>query len=267
MSTDYALPLQSPASPLGQAIDRWIWVFMAAFFVAITLTGFIPDSLMKIEMVRAGALAPFPLVLHAHAVLMGAFLLLLLAQTTLMATGHRDWHKLLGSMAFLLVPAIVVVGFFLVPTIYRQVWGAVQAAPAPAQEQLRHLLSFLENIVLMQLRIGILFPVCVGLALHARRTDAGFHKRMMLLATVLPLPAAIDRIGWLPTTMPGGPLAIEFYTLLAISPMLLWDVIRHRAIHRAYWVWLALFLPFAVATHLLWDRPGWHALVSQVLKP
>jgi len=267
MSTNYALPLQPPASPLGLVFDRWIWVFMAAFFVAITLTGFIPDSLMKIEMVRAGARAPFPLLLHAHAVLMGSFLLLLLAQATLMATDRRDGHMLLGSVAFLLVPAIVVVGFFLVPTIYQQVWNAAQAAPAPVQEKLRHLLSFLENIALMQLRIGILFPICIGLALHARRTDSGFHKRMMLLATVLPLPAAIDRMSWLPTTLPGTPLATDLYTLLAISPMFLWDVLRHRTVHRAYRVWLTLFLPFAVATHLLWDKPGWHAVVSQVLRP
>lgn len=263
----YAFPQQSSSSPLARAIDRWIWVFMAAFFVAITLTGFIPDSLMKIEMVRAGARAPFPPILHAHAVLMGTFLLLLLAQATLMATGQRDRHMLLGRVAFVLVPAIVVVGFILVPTIYQQVWNAAQVVPAPAQEKLRHLLRFLDNIALLQLRIGILFPICIALALRARRTDSGFHKRMMFLATVLPLPAAIDRIDWLPTTMPNGPLATDLYTLLAISPMFLWDVIRHRTVHRAYWVWLALFLPFAVAAHLLWDTPAWHALASQVLKP
>src|SRR5262249_19004988 len=154
-------------------------------------------------------------VLHAHAVLMGSFLLLLLAQTTLMATGRRDGHMMLGLAAFLLVPAIVVVGFILVPTTYGQIWNAAQTAPAPVQEKLRHLLSFLENIALLQLRIGILFPVCVALALRARRTDSGFHKRMMLLATVIPLPAAIDRIEWLPSTMPGTPLATDLYTLLA----------------------------------------------------
>lgn len=267
MSTNYALPMQSSDSPLAQAIDRWIWVFMAAFFVAITLTGFIPDSLMKVEMVRAGARAPFPLVLHAHAVFMGTFLLLLLAQATLMATGQRGRHMLLGQVAFVLVPAIVVVGIILVPTIYQQVWNAAQAAPPQVQEKLRHLLSFLDNIALLQLRIGILFPVCIALALRARRTDADFHKRMMFLATVLPLPAAIDRISWLPTTMPGGPLAIDLYTLLAVSPMFLWDLVRHRSVQRAYLVWLGLFLPFAIAADLLWDTPGWHALASQVLRP
>jgi hypothetical protein len=267
MSTNPALPLQSADSPLAQAIDRWIWVFMAAFFIAVTLTGFIPDSLMKVEMVRAGARAPFPVALHAHAILMGSFLLLLLAQSTLMATGRRSAHMLLGGVAFVLVPAIVVVGIILVPTIYHQVWNAAQAAPPPVQEQLRHLLSFLDNIALLQLRIGILFPICIALALRARRVDAGFHKRMMFLATVLPLPAAIDRISWLPTTMPGGPLATDLYTLVAVAPMFLWDLIRQRTVPRVYLVWLALFLPFVVLAGLLWDTPGWHSLASSVLRP
>ena len=50
----------------------------------------------------------------------------------------------------------------------------------------------------------------------------------MFLATAMALPAGIDRIGWLPTTVPASPLAIDLYTLLAVSPMLVWDVIRNR---------------------------------------
>ena len=70
-------------TPRAHAIDRWIFVFMAAWFIVITLAGFIPDSMMKIGMVQAGVRPPFPIVLHMHAVLMGSFLLLLFAQTWL----------------------------------------------------------------------------------------------------------------------------------------------------------------------------------------
>jgi hypothetical protein len=34
---------------------------------------------------------------------------------------------------------------------------------------------------------------------------------------------------------------------------------------QAYRVWLGLYLPFAVAIYLLWDAPGWHALVPRIL--
>ena|SRR5579859_1633232 len=70
-------------------IDRWIYVFPAASFIAIVLTGFIPGSLDKIAAIRTGALPPFPPILHIHAVIMGSFLLLLLGQTLLVAFDQR----------------------------------------------------------------------------------------------------------------------------------------------------------------------------------
>ena len=52
---------------------------------------------------------------------------------------------------------------------------------------------------------------------------------MMFLATVMALPAGIDRIPWLPHTMPASPMSADFYTLVAISPMFVWDVMRNGA--------------------------------------
>ena len=90
---------------------------------------------------------------------------------------------------------------------------------------------------------------------------------MMFLAVAAPLPAAIDRMTWLPTTMPGSPLSTYLYMLLAVSPLFLWDLVRHRTVNRAYLVWLGLLLPFFIATMLLWDTDGWHAFASRVLAP
>ena len=267
MSQDIALPFQSSDSPLEQAIDRWIWVFMAALFIAITLTGFIPDSLAKVAAVQSGRRPPFSLVLHLHAVLMGAFLLLLLSQSILMATGRRGLHMLLGGLAFFIIPALVVVGFLLVPQTYRGLWYAAQAAPPPVQANLREILGILENIALLQLRSVIVLVVCVSLALRARRSDAESHKRLMFLATVVFMSAAFDRMTWLPTTMPNNPIAADLYTLLAISPMLVWDLYRKHSLPRAYKTWLGVFVPVSLAVHLLWDKPGWHAIAAQMLSP
>ena len=119
--------------------------------------------------------------------------------------------------------------------------------------------------MLLQLRIGILFPMFLFIGLRARGREAGLHKRMMILATALALPAGIDRIPWLPTTMPGSPLAPDLYTLLAVSPMFLWDVVRNQSVHKAYWIWLAVGLPFAVAVHGLWDTAWWHSTARQLM--
>jgi len=43
------------------------------------------------------------------------------------------------------------------------------------------------------------------------------------------------------------------------------DVIRNRRVHEAYWIWLAVALPFTIALHALWDTPWWHATARQML--
>jgi hypothetical protein len=249
----------------AHALDRWIYVVTAVLFIVVTLVGFIPDSLGKIAAVKAGQRAPFPMVLHLHAALMGSFLLLLLAQTWLVATGRCDRHMLLGRLGMVLAPALVVVGLVLVPTTYHGVWSAAQAALPAARGELGQLLLTLENIMLMQLRIGFLFPLLLGIGLAARGRNAGLHKRMMILAPAMALPAAIDRMAWLPTTLPASPLATDLYTLLLLSPLFLWDVARNRSVHPAWLVWGALALPLTLAVHVAWDKPWWHAAARGIM--
>lgn len=251
--------------PLARTIDRWIYVYMAASFVAITLTGFIPDSIMKIALVKAGARPPFPLVLHFHAVLMGSFLLLVLAQTTMAATGKWQAHQRLGRLAMGLVPALVLVGFVLIPTIYHSVWYPAHSAPLPARVDLQKLVLKLDNIMLLQLRIGLVFPLFIFLGLKARGVDGAFHKRMMILAAATPLPAAIDRMTWLPNTFPVSPLGTDLYLLMVISPMLIWDVARNRTVNRAYLVWLGAYFTVSVAVYSLWGTGWWHSTVPHLM--
>lgn len=252
-------------TPRAHAIDRWIFVFVAAWFIAIVLTGFIPDSIEKVGAVQAGQRPPFPLVLHMHAVAMGSFLLLLLTQSVLMATGRCDLHKKVGIAAFALVPVLVVIGLVLAPTIYHQVWNFAQTAPATLQPVLRQRLRVLDDILLMQLRIGILFPLFMGIALNARRTNIGLHKRMIFLAAAMPMPAAIDRISWLPNSIPASAVGTDLYILAAVSPLFVWDVVRNRRVHEAYWIWIGISLPFCLIVYRLWDTPWWHQMAPRLM--
>lgn len=252
-------------TPRAHSIDRWIFVAMAAWFIVIVLTGFIPDALMKIGMVRAGQRPPFPLVMHMHAVLMGSFLLLVLAQTWLMATGRRAFHMQLGIAGMVLAAALVVVGFILAPTMYHQVWNGAQFGPPALRPALTAALPLIENILLLQIAAGIMFALFITIALVARDRDPGLHKRMVFLAIAVPLGAAIDRMSWLPTTMPANPVAADFYVLLAIAPMFLWDVIRNRRVHEAYWIWFPVFVAVSATVDLTWDKPWWHVAARHLM--
>jgi len=246
-------------------IDRWIYVFMAAFFTLITLTGFIPDSVAKLAAIDAGQRPPFPLVLHVHAVLMGSFLFVLLTQTTLAATGRLGYHRRLGAVAVLIAPALVVAGFILVPTMYHQIWDGMQLAPIEAQAGIQSFLREFDNIMLIQIRIGICFPLFILIAYMARKTDSGLHKRMMILAIAIALPAAFDRITWLPHTLPESPASADLYVLAAVAPMFIWDLVRTRTIHKAYWIWLAFMVPSSILIHSLWGTDWWHATAPRLV--
>ena len=252
---------------LERSIDRWIYTFMAASFVAIALLGFIPDSIVKIAAVNAGERPPFPTVLHVHALLMAAFLLALLAQTLLAATGRTQFHRRLGLLSAVLVVAIVATGFILVPTMYQQALLAARTA-APAQiESLRQGILVRDNIMLLQLRMGVLFPLFMVIAFRARKSDAESHKRMMILAVAMILPAAIDRITWLPSTFPASPVGTDLYTIASVLPMFSWDVFRTRSVLKPYLIWLGVNVPFALAVHAVWGSPWWHTVAPTLVVP
>ncbi|WP_293992798.1 hypothetical protein [Sphingomonas sp.] len=238
---------------------------MAVWFILIVLVGFVPDSMMKTAMVKAGARAPFPARLHIHAVLMGSFLLLLLAQTLMVATDRCSLHKRVGIAAFVLVPALVIAGLILAPTMFHQVWGGAHFGPPAAQKALMPMVPVIENILLLQINAGVLFAVFIGVALRARSTLPGMHKRMMFLATAVPLGAAIDRMLWLPSSMPASPWATDVYILLAVSPMFVWDLVRNQRVHEAYKVWLMIYLPAAALVAFAWDKPWWHSTAERLM--
>lgn len=247
-------------------VDRWIWVFTAALLIATVLGGFVPDSIKKVAMVEAGQRPPFPIVLHVHAAMMASWMALLLAQTALMATGHRKWHMQLGLAAMVLAPAIVLTGVVLVPTMYGMGWHGLQVAnPQLGAAALAPKMAFSSNILLLQARLGLVFPVLVALGLMARKRDPGLHKRLMILASWVPISAAVQRLTWLPTTMPHSPLAVNLYPLLAIAPMFLWDLYRLRRIHPAYVITFVIMLPFEIVSHWLWNSPWWLAAVPRLM--
>jgi hypothetical protein len=254
---------QSASTPAAQTlagvIDRWIFVFMAGLFVLTALVGFVPEVIDRQTAIQAGQRPPWPIVAHLHAAVMGAWLLLLLAQSLLMANGRRAFHKQLGMTAVVMAPAVVVAGFFMMTTMYQFNWALLQAAPPGVAEVKK---KFLDSLVMEQVTTLLLFGGLVTWALLVRVTNPGMHKRLLILATVLPLVAAIDRIAWLPSSLPYSSLSPFLYTLLWIAPMFFWDLIRTGRVHRAYLVWGFLFVPTSLAIMQLWFSP-WSIAVAE----
>jgi hypothetical protein len=88
---------------------------------------------------------------------------------------------------------------------------------------------------------------------------------MMFLAPAPALAAAVDRMTWLPTTLPASALGSDLWILFAVSPLFVWDVVRNRRVHEAYWIWLAICVPAALIVYGLWDTPWWHATARHIM--
>jgi hypothetical protein len=214
---------------------------MAWLLVVVAVAGFAPRSIAIVS----GTMANPPLVVHLHAAVMATWTALLAVQATLALTGRMDVHRKWGLASLVAGPLVLIM--LVAITIARQ----HAAAGTPAA-------PIVNNILLVQIRAIVLFPIFFVWALQARRTDPQMHKRMMLLATLMLLDAAIARMNWLPyNQFPRDYLAIHLYLLLLLVPALLYDLIRLRRIHRA-WVWgIVLLLPWVVATELAWGSDWW----------
>ena len=228
---------------LGQvkSSERLFHAGMAWLLVVVAVAGFAPRSLAIIH----GTMPMPPLVVHLHAAVMASWVLLLAAQATLSLTGRMDLHRRLGLASLVVGPLVMIM--LVAITIARQ--NAAAGTPAAA---------IVNNILLVQIRAIVLFPIFFVWALRTRRTDPQTHKRAILLATLMLLDAAIARMTWLPyNQFPRDYLTIHLYLLLLLVPALLYDLIRMRRIHRA-WVWgLVLLLPWVVATEFAWGSEWW----------
>jgi uncharacterized membrane protein YozB (DUF420 family) len=160
--------------------------------------------------------------------LVAAGLPLLLVQTTLMATGRRSQHMSLGILAASLLPFLALA---MIGTV-QSTWSWIASIPAVAMpaEALSGIKFLVSNILREQIRIFFLFVGLVTWAVLLRRTNPEWHKRLMIFAPVLALPAATARMMWVPTTLPESPLSIHLVSLLLLLPLLVYDIARRGRI-------------------------------------
>jgi len=230
---------------------RRIYVVTAALFLVTAIVGFGPNAIS----IYSGRYSVSPLV-HLHGALMLCWLVLLLVQSTLMATGRAQLHRTLGTVSFVLVPALAIVMIAASLASYER---QLAAGRPPV---------VLRNALLAEASLVLQFGVLATWSLLARRAAPGTHKRMMLMATVPLLSAAAGRMPWLPFTA-GTSSEFDYvsalYPLLLVAPAILVDAARLGRVHRAYLIGVVIVLASTAATRELWSTPAWHNLIRSLL--
>ena len=139
-------------------------------------------------------------------------------------------HRALGKFGAVVAAAMVVIGIVGGIIAAKRPTGFIDV-PLPG-------LQFLIVPVLDMLSFGTL----VGFAI-ARRHDAQDHKRLMLIASMVTLTAALSR--W-PGVHGAGVVVYFLCTDLFLIPLILWDRRTLGYVHRATWWgggWLVLSQP------------------------
>ena len=157
--------------------------------------------------------APEPFFL-AHGVVFAAWLVLLIAQTSLVAAGRVDLHRRLGMVGVGLAVLMVLVG-----TV-----GALMAASRPTG--FVNITAPPLRFLVVPMSVMVLFAVFVSLAILNRHRPQS-HKRFMLLGTLAVAEAGIARWPFafmhMPPFLPGiGP--IELCVDLFLVVLLVWDL-------------------------------------------
>lgn len=179
--------------------------FAIAIGVAVFL-GFSRSFFLKPVLFPDFPAPPEP-VFAIHGIVFSAWLLLFIAQTSLIARGNVRGHRSLGVLGAALAIAMLPLGMY-VGLVAAHRPGGFIGIPIPP---LQFLVVPLAGIAL--------FALFVGLAI-ARRRDPQAHKRMMLLGTLQMATPGIAR--W-PGLAPFGPLAFFGITDLFLIALAIFD--------------------------------------------
>jgi hypothetical protein len=213
--------LGAHAATLGRRRDRMFYVGMAIFAAAIVFAGFSRTYYLRGVFGRP----EIGLLRHVHGFLFTSWLVLLLVQVSLVAAKRTDIHRRLGVAGGVLAVLMVVAGVTL------GINAASQGHSPPG----------LNPLVFLVIPLGdmLVFATMVVAGFYYRR-QSETHKRLMVMATLVLLPAAVARLPFA-FILATGPLAFYGLPDLLLLACIGYDTIVHRRLHPAY-LWGGLLL-------------------------
>ena len=215
-----AIAVQPTHAPLRlrSRYDHIFFPCVAALILISVFVGFAQSyylqGVLTLPPWKAFAAPPHPLLVHIHAAIFSSWILLLVAQTSLVAVGRADVHRQLGVAGFGLACLLVLVGL----AVTCEFLARHHALEDPSLR-----FPFLQIIDLL------VFSTLIYLG-YGQRFNPAAHKRLMLIGTIALLDAAFSR--W-PVVVVNNSLVADLcsYALLALlAGYDLWSIGKmHRA--------------------------------------
>jgi hypothetical protein len=237
------------ARTIVSARARYFYFNMSLACLAVAFVGFAPTYWMPLAERKFSA----PLVVHFHGILFFSWTVYVVFQTWLAASGQTARHRSVGMIGVSLATAMTIAGFLVAIAFMKMMAGLGQTDVG---------LAF--SVVPL---LGILFfaIVFVLAMVNVRRPEV--HKRLILLASISILDAAVAR--WFifffgqPTMLVAILAAMVAYLLLVVPIMFDW-----RTRGRPHPVYLYGGLAMVVLKILNWPisaTAAWHAFAGGIL--
>jgi hypothetical protein len=221
--------------------QRYFYLGMGAAIAASVVLGFARTVFLRPWFAGFARLhAPVEPWFYVHGAVFLVWIALFVAQTSLMTAGNVRLHRRLGTAGFVIVPLMVLLGTIGSLVAARRPGGFIDV-PVPS-------LQFLAKPLIDMAWFGVL----AALAL-ARRNDLQTHKRLMLLANIVLLEAAIVR--WPFDLVTSGPDVAFWLKTLFIIPLVIWDFVSRGRVHPAT-LWGGLFVIAAAPLYNLISGTG-----------
>jgi hypothetical protein len=193
--------------------ERWFYVAMSIAVVITVFAGFAPTFFLRPYYTSA----PLMPLLQVHGVVFTSWIALFITQTLLVARHRVDLHRRLGVAGGVIAALMILIGVS--TAVIRASQGATPpAGPSP------------EVFLVVPLGDMLVFSILVSAGFYFRRRP-DVHKRLMMLATVSVLAAAVARLPF--AIMQAGPPAFFGLTDIFIVACVLYDLITLRRVHRA----------------------------------
>lgn len=156
-----------------------------------------------------------------HGVVAAAWFIVLIAQSSLITAGRVDLHRRLGTLSMGLAGAVIVFGVAAAVIAARRSTGFIDVSVPP------QVFLAIPLLGLVQYAVFVTFA-------YARRGSAQAHKRLMLLASLSIISAAVIRWPFAMISAPSPVPGFGFYDLVALSyllPLVAWDLTTLKRIH------------------------------------
>lgn len=222
--------------------DRFFFPGMAVFILGTVFLGF-AKSYFLAGVFRA-PLASW--ILHVHGAMFSSWVLLLIVQTSLIATDRIDLHRRLGLAGFGLASLMILVGISAGLDSLRRGFGGFANDP--------------RTFFVFPISDMLIFGSLVFFAYRARFNPPA-HKRLILVATVALMDAAVAR--WPFAFIQDSPFWVtELCTYGFLATLLMYDLWTTRKVHSVT-LWASAFLIFVQRVRLpIGETAAWHAFAG-----